>query len=93
MAIYYTYNFLSRGIFWSASYLMSLNGLPLSSNVSRLFGKSSLVIVLILLPDKKLATGNKSKFNFTLPIYGNCALGFYSQLLQIVQCVQLNWNG
>lgn len=47
---------------------MSLNGLPLSSSVIRLFGTSSLVILLILLPDKKLSMKTRRKLNFLLSI-------------------------
>lgn len=48
-----TYNFLSLGILWKANFI-SPNGLPRNSNVTRLFGRSSLWMAFIRLPDKNL---------------------------------------
>lgn len=59
-----TYSFLSLGIFWNASNLISPNGLPRSSRVIKFFGRSSVFIVLIRFPDKNL--GKYLEVIFTL---------------------------
>ena len=75
-----TYNFLSLGILWSASNLISLNGLPRNSNVIRFFGRSSLSIVFIRFPDKNLQKRKKIAFEIALNRWcWNCSL-FHLQL-------------